>query len=249
MFSEEIPTNNACKRRRPWHYSLMPIGLLTETFDPAEYLADDSFCAQEKIDGERRQVEIRNGIIRALNRNGVDCEAPAIAGIRSMLLDGEMIGDEFVAFDLLSLDGRDLTGEPLSVRLALLAEVAPCRIARLATGKAKASLLEAVRGESGEGVVFKRLSDTYPDARSYGVKFKFYRSESFVVASIDIAKASAAIRRNGKDCGRVSYPSRSVWPKVGQVIEVRFDKAHASGKLARPIFLGVRSDIPAEMVS
>jgi hypothetical protein len=33
--------------------------------------------------------------------------------------------------------------------------------------------------------------------------------------------------------------------KVGDAVEVRFDRFHASGKLARPVFVGVRRDLAA----
>jgi ATP-dependent DNA ligase len=76
----------------------------------------------------------------------------------------------FYAFDVLHLDGKDLTGEPLSQRRARLPEIvgenATLRLSQQLPGTAT-EIVKAVRGAGLEGVVAKRKDSTYqPGERS-----------------------------------------------------------------------------------
>lgn len=101
----------------------------------------------------------------------------------------------FTAFDLLWLDGEDLTGEPLERRKELLREVVAEETPQLAVsravpeqGRALCALTEA-RGL--EGVVAKRLgSRYYPGKRTKDwIKIKHLLDEDFVVCGF-IRKAA-----------------------------------------------------------
>ena len=106
----------------------------------------DRWLHEMKYDGYRLLVAIGGGTARAYTRSGLDwsekfagiVEQAARLGVRSALLDGEaVVMDEhgrsgfqqlqgalkgapgtidYVAFDLLELDGEDLTGLPLTER-------------------------------------------------------------------------------------------------------------------------------------
>ena len=105
--------------------------------------------------------------------------------------------------------------------------------------EAKAELIESVRAEKGEGMVFKLRDAAYLDGRTEtGVKFKFWKSASFIVTDLDIAKGTI-----GTDMGRCSFPFAGVWPKVGDIVEIRYLLITKNGKLSQPAFLGVRSDL------
>lgn len=94
----------------------------------------------------------------------------------------------FMAFDLLRLDGRDLTRLPLSQRRALLEGlVADGVVAGAwqipATYDDGEMLLEATRQQGLEGIVSKRLDSRYePGARSpHWLKFPHRKRSSYVV--------------------------------------------------------------------
>lgn len=228
----------------------MLIPLLEETSDAAEFIGDDAFCAQEKIDGVRLLIVRDESGARGFTRNRLEWPLPAsvieMALPVDSIIDGELIGGDFIAFDVQRIGGRDVSSLPYAERFAMLAAL-PFRVVRHAIGSdAKARLLDAVRAESGEGIVFKRLDAPVRDGRSDdAIKFKFYRSDSFVVADTNIARGTIGLRRFDRDCGRVTFPFNGRMPKPGEVVEVRYDRLTSKGKLARPILIGVRDDIIA----
>ncbi|WP_323791125.1 non-homologous end-joining DNA ligase [Nocardioides sp.] len=90
----------------------------------------------------------------------------------------------FMAFDLLRLDGADLTGEPLSTRRARLAEVLDGSTWQVPTSYDDgAMLLEATRAQGLEGIVSKRLDSRYvPGERSaQWLKFAHRHRHSYVI--------------------------------------------------------------------
>lgn len=91
----------------------------------------------------------------------------------------------YLVFDLLRLDGRDLTREPLAVRRELLEGLGLTDVAWQVPGTYDdgAMLLEATRQQQLEGVVSKRLSSRYePGARSrHWLKFPHRHRTSWVV--------------------------------------------------------------------
>lgn len=90
-----------------------------------------------------------------------------------------------VVFDLLRLDGRDLTGEPLSTRRAVLESL---RLAgphwQVPATYDDGLALQSAAGEQGlEGIVSKRLASRYEHGRRSPdwLKFPFRPSQSYVV--------------------------------------------------------------------
>ncbi|WP_134725793.1 DNA ligase D [Paracoccus luteus] len=152
-----------------------------------------------KIDGYRGMVRLGQGGPRILTRNGLDWTdrfsplLPALAELpaRSAVIDGEIVAGAgrhgfsalqqaitdggpfgYVAFDLLALDGDDLTRRPLTDRRAalerLLADVPPLGLIDLSTAIAGdgASALSAICAAGGEGIVSKRAGSTYRAGRA-----------------------------------------------------------------------------------
>jgi ATP-dependent DNA ligase len=230
----------------------MKVALLSETSNATAFLADDAYCAQEKLNGERMLVEKDGAAVTAHNRQGEARTLPdtvaavALTSVADFLLDGEWIAGEFVAFDVISINGADVTALPQSARFAALAEVSPFRRVRQALSEDKHALLASVRAERGEGLVFKLRDAAYLDGRTeVGVKFKFWKSASFIVANLDIAKGTV-----GLGCfGRCSFPFAGAWPKVGDIVEIRYLLLTKNGKLSQPAFLGVRHDLTAADVA
>jgi ATP-dependent DNA ligase len=230
----------------------MKVALLSETSNAKAFLADDAYCAQEKLNGERMLVEKAGAVVTAHSRQGEPRALPATVAAVALTsgldfaLDGEWIAGEFLAFDILSINGADVTALPQSARFAALTEVSPFRLVRQAIAEDKAALLASVRAEKGEGIVFKMRDAAYLDGRTeVGVKFKFWKSASFLVTDLDIAKGTVELG----SFGRCSFPFAGIWPKAGDVVEVRYLLLTENGKLSQPAFLGVRGDLTAADVA
>jgi len=165
-----------------------------------------------KFDGYRTLALKDVSRVKLLSRNLKDATklyasvAREMAKLRddSVLLDGEIVAvDEegrpsfqalhhqaahtvvYYAFDLLHLDGRDLTATPLNERRELLAKVLKgSRLLRSESLPGTPEQIEiAVREHHLEGVVAKRIASRYePGKRSRSwVKVKFNRRQEFVV--------------------------------------------------------------------
>src|SRR5271170_6825969 len=94
-----------------------------------EYLRHPDWLLQEKMDGVRQIVVRRGDSVTAGNRNGLTVATSAaiinavLALNHDCVLDGEAIGDVFWPFDLLSLDGNDITHRPLAYRQQVLTAI------------------------------------------------------------------------------------------------------------------------------
>jgi bifunctional non-homologous end joining protein LigD len=231
----------------------MKIQLLEETDAAAALLCNDEFCAQEKINGERLLIWKSANNVTGYNRRGVERAIPATTLALSLLsdqdwlIDGEVVGDTFTAFDVLEVNGNDVTVFPCAARFVLLRELSPFQLVRFAaTMREKQDLLQSVIRERGEGVVFKDMRAPYLDGRhANAIKYRLWQSESFIVTDYDVAKGSIGLLRDGRDCGRCVVAFNAEWPKAGDVVEIRFTKRSATGKCINPKFLGIRSDVSA----
>jgi bifunctional non-homologous end joining protein LigD len=174
--------------------------------------AGDEWTYEVKWDGYRTLARKDGRGVTLLSRNLKDATAQYPAVTRAVaqahgdavLLDGEIVAlDEdgrpsfqalhhqaahvvvYYAFDLLHLDGRDLTRIPLDERRALLARVvAGTEILHSEPLPGTAAQIEkAIRGLRLEGVIAKRRNSRYePGKRSRSwVKVKFNRRQEFVV--------------------------------------------------------------------
>jgi len=230
------------------------------------FLNDSGYLMQEKKDGRRLMLKKESGTITGINRRGIACcipeninrDAKALPG--DWLIDGELVGEIYHAFDLLEHDGSYRT-HPLKERLVALINLiasgqAPgIRFLAPITGKAmKHRFLENCREEKVEGVVFKRIDAPYvpgrPNSGGDQIKFKFVASASVVVVEQNGKRSvKIGVLDDGRivSAGNVTIPVGQVIPEEGQVIEVRYLYAFPeSGALFQPVYLGVRDDITME---
>ncbi len=172
--------------------------------------------------------------------------------------DGESVGDDYHAFDLLVLNGEDIRPLPYRKRLDSLMHLLASAQHRFIkytetafTTKQKIALLKRLKAQNREGIVFKRLDAPYtpgrPNSGGPQLKFKFCAMLSAVVARINVQR-SVEIRLLNIDgwqnCGNVTIPANHSIPKVGQVVEVRYLYAHQeSNALYQPVYLGPRDDV------
>ncbi len=196
-----------------------------------------------KLDGYRAQVAIGKDGARIFTRNGLDWSdkfAPLLPALKrlpvqSALIDGEIVagagldrfGDvagaiehggpfTFYAFDLLTLDGRDLMPDPQSRRRARLEEVFAgvtpkgfLRLSPVITG-AGAELFAQIGEAGGEGLVSKLRDAPYRSGRSAAwVKSKVERRGGFVIVGWQHSPAQgrpfASLLLAAQDNGRLVY--------------------------------------------
>lgn len=233
-------------------------------------ISSDDYVAQEKIDGERRAIDIRNGKAIGINRRGLHVDLPpGVAAtyegaFKDALIDGEIDGDIHHAFDILRLDGTDLSDRPFLDRVAVFyregivslitsdhVRVVPTAIHT----SEKRVLFENVQKAGGEGLVFKLADGAYKPGRPASggdhLKFKFWQTASVSVAAVNETKRSVAIEMlDGKkwiSVGNVTIPPNKPIPDGGKIIEVRYLYAmKPSNALFQPVYLGDRDDIDAE---
>lgn len=225
----------------------MELMLLTETFDLAPFMDATEWLAQAKADGERCAIQSREGVITATGRSGravalpPEVSARAFSAREDFIVDGELVGDEFFAFDVVQWGGIDVRAWPFEARATILPETPFLFLAAI---PAIEKMIAELHRRGSEGVVFCRRSAPYRGERSPDkVRFKFRRSETFIVTAVDIARGVAQLERDGIARGGVSFPANGRWPTVGDLCEVVFDKIHASGKLCRAAWKGLREDV------
>jgi len=216
-------------------------------------------------------IRKKNDEVTGINRKGlaIALPEPVVAAVKNLLddhllLDGELIDDTYISFDLLKSQGSDIRGQSYLSRLtrmvwclrALKAGDLPCVPALRAaeTFETPLAKLEAyfdLRRRKREGVVFKRISATYtvgrPASGGDQLKFKFTASASCIVTGVTKGKRSVSLALlDGKklvDVGKVTIPPNEEIPRKGSIIEVRYLYAHRGGSLYQPVFAGVRDDV------
>jgi bifunctional non-homologous end joining protein LigD len=244
-------------------------GILPQLLNPVgedeveDLLSDDRFLMQEKKDGKRLILQKEGLTITGVNRRGISCGIPeslitsAKALTGDWLIDGELVGETFHAFDLLEYEGS-YRAKPLRVRLVALFNLvasgqAPAiQLVASYTGEAvKRRFLERSREDNLEGVVFKDMQAPYipgrPNSGGAQRKFKFVETASVVVTSLNGKRSVKIGVLDGERmiaCGNVTIPVGSNIPGIGAILEVRYLYAfRESGSLFQPVYLGVRDDL------
>jgi bifunctional non-homologous end joining protein LigD len=191
--------------------------------------AGDRWLHEMKYDGYRALLAVGGGVARAYTRSGLDwsdrfaeiVEQAAKLKVGSALIDGEAVvmnADgrssfqalqsalkgapgtiDYIAFDLLELDGEDLTGLPLIERKEKLRTLIPDGNARLRysdhiVGNGE-QLLRSFCGAGLEGVISKQANGLYSGSRSGGwLKTKCIKRQEFVVVGWTPSDTSRAFR-------------------------------------------------------
>jgi ATP-dependent DNA ligase len=156
-----------------------------------ERFTDPGWTFERKFDGIRliaykngRQVRLYSRL-RNLQHLPAVAEAVAELPVKNVILDGELAWDRqsgFHVFDVIWIDGRDVTSLPLTERRELLRTL-PLR-APLHRVKAldDAAPWERACAEGWEGVIAKRLDSPYEHRRSkHWLKMKCELVQEFVV--------------------------------------------------------------------
>lgn len=228
-------------------------------------LADPAYAAQRKYDGERVVISLRRSGIQATNLKGEG--RPLTAAVESeltkllakpdfrdgfeTLVDGEIMGDVVVLYDLMTLRDNDVCALPFVERFSALEGLLSGHEKLLAltawTEAEKRAMLAKARAENWEGLIFRDMAAEYIHGRTLGVlKFKLWESATCRVLA---ANAKRSIKVGLVDeagvegfAGNVTVPVNMAIPAVGTLIEVRYLYAHIGGSLYQPTLLGIRSD-------
>jgi len=246
-------------------------GLLPQLLNPIEddeldrYFRDNDFVCQEKFDGKRCLIRKSAVGIEGVQRAGlvialpqVVADAAAALSPSQFVIDGELVGKVFYAFDLLELQGRDhretafITRSRL-LQSALTGTTKAIRPILTACGEtAKRSLLGCIKAAKGEGIVFKHSQAPYrpgrPSSGGNQLKYKLWSSATCRVVKGNASKRSVAIELRDDTgawtpVGNVSIPANQSTPKKGNLIEVKYLYAYRGGSLYQPTYLGQRDDI------
>ncbi|MES2570827.1 MAG: WGR domain-containing protein [Verrucomicrobiota bacterium] len=154
-------------------------GIHCQLLNPAEeenvqsLIENPGYWMQEKFDGRRLLIQRENGSITGINRLGLAVALPntlaanATCSSVDFLLDGEAIGDELHAFDVLRIDGEDLRGLRYGERylrlMNLLGSFQHSHIHLVATSflpQHKREDFERLKAAGKEGVVFRSSNKT-----------------------------------------------------------------------------------------
>lgn len=246
--------------------SLMP--QLLNAVDESSLAAlfqDAAMCMQEKEDGERVMISRKGGVVKASNKLGFTRPLPqavaqAILALHctEVIVDGELVGNQYRVFDLLSLNGachhQVAYMERYAVYLAFLSlSKSPAIIAVEAwfTPTEKKANFERIKHAKGEGVVFKNIHAHYsagrPNSGGAHLKYKFTESATCIVDRVNNTRRSVALALlDGKGAlvpvGNVTVPVNMAVPRVAELVEVRYLYRYESGSLFQPVLLGARSD-------
>lgn len=266
-----VPKGKAAgRRRRGANPAFVEPQLATLAADVPE---GPEWWHEVKLDGYRGQISIGRDGVRVYSRGGADWTdrfAPIVPGAEglpcdSALIDGEVLAESgdfsalqkalkargalvFYAFDLLVLDGTDLTHQPLSRRRAALErllagvpERGPLRLSPVL--RDGAALWRDVCAAGGEGIVSKRADG--PSRRGRGtdwIKVKCGRRAEFVVLgwqpSDRAGRPFASIHLGSVERGRTVYRG-----KVG----TGFDDADFAALV--PLFARLAVDRPPDGVA
>jgi bifunctional non-homologous end joining protein LigD len=230
----------------------------------ASYLVvNPAFAMQEKYDGKRMIIRKYDHAVEGINRNGHIVSLPdTIARDAQKVpvdftLDGECVGDHFIAFDVLARNGDDIRHQPFKQRhIALLSLTTIPWLDHIHFAEtafdmaAKAAMLERLKKEGKEGVVFKNIHASYtagrPASGGGNLKLKFYETASFIVSKLNGKRSVGLILFNGEKVvpvGNVTIPPNHDIPKIGNIVEVRYLYAYKGGSIFQPVYLGKRDDI------
>jgi len=232
--------------------------LLNPIEDYLYYLESDEWLGQEKKDGERRGIKDSVG----LNRNGLIVDLPKNIALAfkgwEIHVDSEIIGETLHVFDLLSIAGDSLKERPCEERIRQLEKIYfknSVKIVKAAyTTKQKKALFNKLKKENKEGIVFKKKDSIHepgrPSSGGNQVKYKFYKTATFIVANHTPGKRSVGLEMlDGKkkvSVGKVTIPPNQEIPKVGDLVEVRYLYAYRGGSVYQPTYLGKRVDLYVE---
>lgn len=227
--------------------------------------ASSDWATQRKYDGERCVMSLRRGQIVGFNLKGMqmsisakvekEFEAlltqPDFNNARETVLDGELMGDVYVAYDILTLRNNDMRDMPFAERFSALELLLDSNLGLLAetawSESEKAAMRARAEAEAWEGLMHLDVDALYLAGVSDAIKKeKFWESCTCRVLTVN-SKRSVQIALRDDDgeeipAGNVTIPVSYPLPEADDLIEVKYLYAHPGGSLYQPVYLGKRDD-------
>jgi bifunctional non-homologous end joining protein LigD len=258
-FEVETPTEGtAAPSGLPGHMLLKPI----TPQEVADCIKNDAWLMEGKFDGIRLRVsKIDNAVTGFSRTNKTRAMPKAVTEYlrtfkRNLVLDGELIGEEYICLDILQ-DGDTAIWERTAEERAgyvrhLFAgngHVVPVTFG--STQTEKQNLYVSVHATGMEGLVFKRKAAPYTEGRGgEGLKFKFVNTCSIIAGAQRTnrdggEKASFDMYLfDGTRVGSCTVPPNKTMPSKGSVVEVRYlYRGSEDGHLVQTVLLHPRSDV------
>jgi len=234
--------------------------------DLEHYLTDPDWAAQRKYDGERAPVSMRRSGLTATNLKGVvrglttgaerllkkALAQPDFNDSRETIVDGEIMGDEYIVYDVVTLRDNDVRAMPYYERygsLEVLFGGQPALVAPTAwTTEEKRAMLAQARRENWEGLIFRQVSGTYVNGRtSVILKFKLWAMATCRVLTANAQRSIQVALRDEdgseRPVGNVTVPPNVDVPVPDSLVEVRYLYALDGGSLYQPTLWRVRDDV------
>ena len=241
---------------------------LLNAVEPSELeslLRDNRYVCQEKFDGKRILIRRDGDKVDGINRNGLIVALPqpladSVAAIKvcpQFIMDGELLADRYVCFDILEHYYDNVQQLAYSERFPLLEYMSSefsdqIALAETAQGVTKSSFFIFLKDRGAEGCVFKDkfapFSAGRPASGGSQRKFKFCETATFIVNAVNNQRSvSLALYNQAQElvpAGNVTIPPNFPVPAVNTLAEVRYLYAYReSGSVYQPIYLGPRDDV------
>lgn len=235
---------------------LFPMLLTPIEMDELEfYLQNPQWLMQEKLDGKRIVVQVKDGQVIASNRKTLIVGIPQeiekeLATLNNCILDGELVGTTYYVFDITSNNDIDFDFVGCLDRYLQLTQLPfgnmkSVKLVSCATTEAdKRSLHSKLLHK--EGVVLKKIDSVYKAGKGETqLKCKFWSDTTVLVEKVN-GKRSVSIaiasQNHHINVGNVTIPPNYDIPAEGKFIDVKYLYAYPNGCLYQPIYRGERDD-------
>ena len=231
-----------------------------------QLLHDNQWVCEQKIDGVRMMIGVKDREATAYNRNGEEIEVPvSIAAnfdnpgfVGEWLFDGEYLNNTYYLFDVLKSGAGMSHGASYAARRNFLESLLTRRWATVnivlipsALDDDKIPFFNRCKAAEVEGVMFKDLTATYKfGKRSHDMlKYKFVQTADVIVTEINRKGKDQAISiglyANGElqNAGGCKIPESKIGTlEVNDVVECRYLYGTSEFKLYQPVFIRERKD-------
>jgi ATP-dependent DNA ligase len=256
------------------HRAAVPHHMLLKDISAEEAAAltvHEGWMLQPKFDGIRLRLSKAGNVVQGFSRTDKSKTLPqavvdeAKRFKQDLLLDGELVGETYISFDVLLDGGQEIWKLPAEFRAGYLStlfakdgvngllrwsSIVP--VVTAFTLKEKQTLYRTAHGAGMEGLVFKMKDKPYTAGRGgEGVKYKFVKTCSVIVgdqrqAADGSDKSSFEMYlADGTYIGAVTVPPNKTVPRKGTIAEVRYlYRGAEDGHLVQAVFLCTREDVP-----